>query len=164
MGAIAAGCTAVIKPSELCPTVSNALADLFPKYLDSNAYAIVNGAVEETTKLLELRWEHIFYTGSNRVGRVVAAAAAKHVTPLTLELGGKCPVVIAPDANIELSAKRILYGKQANLGQVCGEFDDRISGPLTRPMCHFEDLRLSRLRSCAPPSARRDSCGLQESP
>ncbi|ETW75178.1 hypothetical protein HETIRDRAFT_330758 [Heterobasidion irregulare TC 32-1] len=119
VGAIAAGCTAVIKPSELCPTVSNALADLFPKYLDSNAYAIVNGAVEETTKLLELRWEHIFYTGSNRVGRVVAAAAAKHVTPLTLELGGKCPVVIAPDANIELSAKRILYGKQANLGQIC---------------------------------------------
>ncbi|THH09815.1 hypothetical protein EW146_g8575 [Bondarzewia mesenterica] len=119
VGAIAAGCAAVIKPSELCPTVSQTLADLFPKYLDPNAFAIVNGAIEETAKLLELRWEHIFYTGSNRIGRIIATAAAKHVTPLTLELGGKCPVVIAPDANIKLAAKRILYGKQANLGQIC---------------------------------------------
>ncbi|THH11294.1 hypothetical protein EW146_g8099 [Bondarzewia mesenterica] len=119
VGAIAAGCTAVVKPSELCPTVSQAFAELFPKYLDTNAFVIVNGAIEETTNLLELRWEHILYTGSNRVGRIVAAAAAKHVTPVTLELGGKCPVVIAPDANIELAARRILHGKQSNLGQIC---------------------------------------------
>jgi len=119
VGAIAAGNTAVLKPSEHCPTVSQALADLFPKYLDTNAFFIVNGGVEETTRLLELRWNHIFYTGSNRIGRVVAAAAAKHVTPTTLELGGKSPVVVDGDTDLEMSAKRILYGKQANLGQIC---------------------------------------------
>ena len=118
VGAIAAGCTAVIKPSELCPTVSQLLADLFPRYLDQNSYVIVNGAREASTALLELRWDHIFYTGSNRVGRVVAAAAAKNITPVTLELGGKCPCIIDQDVDIEMAAKRILYGKQANAGQV----------------------------------------------
>ncbi|KAA1472621.1 aldehyde dehydrogenase [Dentipellis sp. KUC8613] len=118
-GAIAAGCTAVCKPSEHCPTVSQALAELFPQYLDPEAFFLVNGAIPETTALLDLRWDHIFYTGSNRVGRIIAAAAARHVTPVTLELGGKCPVVIDPETNIELSAKRILYGKQSNLGQIC---------------------------------------------
>ncbi|KAI0041481.1 aldehyde dehydrogenase [Auriscalpium vulgare] len=119
VGVIAAGNTAVLKPSEMIPTVATALSELIPKYLDPEAFVVVNGAVEETTRLLELRWDHIFYTGSNRVGRVIAAAAAKHVTPLTLELGGKCPVIIDPNTNIELAAKRILYGKQANAGQIC---------------------------------------------
>ncbi|KAI0055289.1 aldehyde dehydrogenase [Artomyces pyxidatus] len=119
IGVIAAGNTAVIKPSEMVPTVSAALAELIPKYLDPEAFMVVNGAVEETTRLLDLRWDHIFYTGSNRVGRVVATAAAKNVTPVTLELGGKCPVVVDSNTDVELAAKRILYGKQANVGQVC---------------------------------------------
>lgn len=117
VGAIAAGNTAIIKPSEFCPTVSQALADLFPKYLDTNAFACVNGDQHTAQALLERRFAHIFFTGSNRVGREIAAAAAKHVTPLTLELGGKCPTVIAEDADVDLSVKRILYGKQNNLGQ-----------------------------------------------
>ncbi|KAI0030907.1 aldehyde dehydrogenase [Vararia minispora EC-137] len=119
VGAIAAGCTAALKPSEALPTVCEMFAELFPRYLDTRAYAIVKGAVRETTCLLEHRWDHIFYTGSTRVGRIVAAAAARFVTPLTLELGGKCPVVVADDTDIAVAARRILYGKQANAGQVC---------------------------------------------
>ncbi|KAI0266374.1 aldehyde dehydrogenase [Gloeopeniophorella convolvens] len=119
VGAIAAGNTAVMKPSEMVPTVAAALAELIPKYLDPNAFHVVNGAVHETSALLSLKWDHIFYTGGGRVGRLIAEAAAKHLTPLTLELGGKCPVVVDSDTDISLTAKRILYGKQANLGQVC---------------------------------------------
>jgi aldehyde dehydrogenase (NAD+) len=120
IGAIAAGCTCLVKPSEFNPAVAQLLADLFPKYLDQAAYRIVNGAAAETTALLDLRWDHIFFTGSGRVGKIVAAAAAKNVTPLTLELGGKSPVFIdAGNTDIELAAKRILWGKQQNCGQVC---------------------------------------------
>ncbi|KAJ7882834.1 Aldehyde/histidinol dehydrogenase [Mycena leptocephala] len=120
IGAIAAGCTCIVKPSEFNPACAQLLADLFPRYLDSKAYQIVNGATAETTALLELKWDHIFFTGSGRVGRIVAAAAAKNVTPITLELGSKSPVFIdAGDTDIELAAKRILWGKQQNAGQIC---------------------------------------------
>ena len=118
VGAIAAGCPTVVKPSEVSSSVSALFAELFPKYLDPAAYAVVQGAVPETTHILELRWSHIVYTGSGKVGRIVAAAAAKHVTPLTLELGGKSPVIIAPDCDLELAAKRTLFGKVQNSGQV----------------------------------------------
>ncbi|KAJ7889922.1 Aldehyde/histidinol dehydrogenase [Mycena olivaceomarginata] len=120
IGAIAAGCTAIVKPSEFNPACAQLLADLFPKYLDASAYRIVNGAVPETTALLDLKWDHIFFTGSGRIGRVVAAAAAKNVTPVSLELGGKSPVFIdADNTDVELAAKRILWGKQQNAGQIC---------------------------------------------
>ncbi|KAJ6463368.1 Aldehyde/histidinol dehydrogenase [Mycena sanguinolenta] len=120
IGAIAAGCPCIVKPSEFSPASAQLLAELFPKYLDTSVYRIVNGGVEETTALLELKWEHIFFTGSGRVGRIVAAAAVKHVTPLTLELGSKSPVFIdADNTDIELAAKRILWGKQQNAGQCC---------------------------------------------
>ncbi|CCM01190.1 uncharacterized protein FIBRA_03238 [Fibroporia radiculosa] len=118
-GAIAAGCTCVVKGSELVPAMGTLLAALLPKYLDPTAYAYVNGGVRETTRMLEKRWAHIFFTGSERTGRVVAEAAAKHVTPVTLELGGKSPVIIAEDTDIELAAKRVLYGKAQNSGQLC---------------------------------------------
>ncbi|KAH8112082.1 aldehyde dehydrogenase [Phellopilus nigrolimitatus] len=118
--AIAAGCPAVIKPSEFAPAFAQLLAELIPKYLDPNAYAVVNGGVPETTKLLELRWAHIFYTGNGRVGRIVAAAAAKHLTPVSLELGGKSPVVVdAESCDLRIAARRIFYGKAANAGQTC---------------------------------------------
>lgn len=117
IGAIAAGCTAVLKPSELVPTFSQLLADIMPKYLDPNAYGIVNGYVPETTKLLELQWDHIFYTGNGKVARIIASAAAKHLTPMTLELGGKSPVIIDSTCDIDLAAKRILWGKCNNAGQ-----------------------------------------------
>ncbi|KAG1810461.1 aldehyde dehydrogenase [Suillus plorans] len=119
LGAIAAGCTAVLKPSELVPTFSQLLDEIVPKYFDPNVYRVVNGAVPETSKLLELQWDHIFYTGNGRVARIIASAAAKHLTPLTLELGGKSPVIIDSAYDIDLAAKRILWGKCNNAGQIC---------------------------------------------
>lgn len=119
IGAIAAGCPTVLKPSECTPATAAIIAELVPKYLDPKAYAVVNGAVEETKALLDLQWGHIFFTGSTRIGRLVAAAAARYTTPVTLELGGKSPVIVSPDYDLELAAKRILYGKVQNVGQLC---------------------------------------------
>lgn len=118
VGTIAAGCPAVLKPSELAPHCSAVMATLVSKYLDPDAYAVIQGGPELATSLLEYRWDHIFFTGSGRVGRIIAAAAAKHVTPLSLELGGKCPVFVDAESDVELAAKRTLYGKIQNSGQV----------------------------------------------
>jgi aldehyde dehydrogenase (NAD+) len=127
VGAIAAGCTCAIKPSEHTPTVSSLLTELFPKYLDPDAFAVINGTEAETTHLLELKWDHIFFTGSNHIGRIVAAAAAKNITPVTLELGGKSPVFIdAGHTDLEIAAKRVLWGKIQNAGQVSISSSDRI--------------------------------------
>jgi aldehyde dehydrogenase (NAD+) len=117
--AIAAGNCAVIKPSELAPATSGLLARLVPEYLDENCIRVVEGAVPETTALLELPWDHILYTGGGNVGRIVMAAAAKHLTPVTLELGGKSPCVVLPDADLETTAARIAWGKFTNAGQTC---------------------------------------------
>ncbi|KAH9902373.1 aldehyde dehydrogenase [Cubamyces lactineus] len=117
--AIAAGNAAVLKPSEQTPVTSQLLAELLPQYLDPELYHFVNGGVPETTRLLELQWDHILYTGNGRVARIVAAAAAKHLTPLTLELGGKNPVVVDPKMDVKLAAKRILWGRFSNSGQIC---------------------------------------------
>ncbi|KAF9647400.1 NAD-aldehyde dehydrogenase [Thelephora ganbajun] len=118
-GAIAAGNTICVKVSELLPATSSLLAELFPKYLDQDLYRIVNGDIPVSTKLLELPWDHILYTGSGRVGKIVAAAAAKHLTPVTLELGGKCPTIVDPRVNLKVAAKRILWGRTSNAGQTC---------------------------------------------
>ncbi|KAI0779139.1 aldehyde dehydrogenase [Irpex lacteus] len=117
--AIAAGNSVVIKPSELCPTVCELYAELVPKYLDPETVRVVNGDVPVVSKLLEFPWDHIVYVGSGRVAKIVAAAAAKHLTPVTTELGGKSPVFIDPNTDFELAARRILWGKIANAGQVC---------------------------------------------
>ena len=117
--AIAAGNAVVAKPSELAPATSAALARLVPRYLDERVVSVVEGAVPETTALLEQQWDHIFYTGNGRVGRVVMAAAAKHLTPVTLELGGKSPVIVDRDANLKVAARRIAWGKFLNAGQTC---------------------------------------------
>ncbi|KAH9887287.1 aldehyde dehydrogenase [Cubamyces lactineus] len=119
IGAIAAGCPAVLKPSELVPTLTELLADLTSKYLDPNAYVVVKGGVPETTHMLDLRWDHIFYTGNSRVGRLVATAAGRHLTPVTLELGGKSPAVITDDCDLDVAARRVLNGKIQNAGQLC---------------------------------------------
>ena len=95
------------------------MTSLLPKYLDPAAYTIVNGAVKETTALLGLRWDHIFFTGGTKIGQIVATAAAKFVTPLTLELGGKSPVIVDSNSDVELAAKRVLWGKVQNNGQLC---------------------------------------------
>ena len=122
IGAIAAGCTCLIKPSEHAPACGVLMAELIQKYLDPNAYVVCLGAVPESTELLKLKWDHIFYTGSTNGGRIVAEAAAKHVTPLTLELGGQSPVFVdaanISSLELEVAARRILWGKQYNCGQV----------------------------------------------
>ncbi|CAE6505027.1 unnamed protein product [Rhizoctonia solani] len=119
IGAIAAGCPAVIKPSELTPATSTLLAKLVAKYLPSDVITIVNGGIPETTRLLDLPWAHILYTGGANVGKIVATAAAKHLTPVTLELGGKSPVIVDPASDMKLAARRILWGKATNAGQTC---------------------------------------------
>ncbi|KAG6878667.1 hypothetical protein C0992_007735 [Termitomyces sp. T32_za158] len=110
-GAISAGCCAVIKVSEIAPSYGELLARLLPRYLDQSAYRVVLGGIPEVTKLLELQWDHIFYTGNGRIARVIATAAAKHLTPLTLELGGKSPVIVDGTFDIALAAKRMLWAK-----------------------------------------------------
>jgi aldehyde dehydrogenase (NAD+) len=119
VGALAAGNCVVLKPSELCPNVSAFLARWIPRYLDPRVVRVVEGGVPETTTLLRERWDHIFFTGSAKVGRVVMQAAAKHLTPVTLELGGKSPCIVDETANLDLAAKRIVYGKFVNAGQTC---------------------------------------------
>ena len=115
--ALAAGNAAVVKPSEVSPATSAALARWLPEYVD--AVEVVEGGVAETTALLEQRWDHVFYTGNGTVGRIVAAAAAQHLTPVTLELGGKSPVIVAKDANLALAASRVAFSKFLNAGQTC---------------------------------------------
>jgi aldehyde dehydrogenase (NAD+) len=119
VGAIAAGNACVLKPSELTPAFSALVAELVPKYLDPELYAVVNGGIPETTKVLELQWDHIMYTGGSRVASIVLTAAAKTLSPVTTELGGKSPVVIDPRCDLKLTARRLMWGKFANAGQTC---------------------------------------------
>ncbi|KAK7318407.1 hypothetical protein RJT34_03107 [Clitoria ternatea] len=124
IGAISAGNTVVLKPSEIAPATSSLLANLTKKYLDNSAIRVVEGAIPETSALLEQKWDKILYTGSARVGRIVMAAAAKHLTPVVLELGGKCPAVVDSDVNLQVTARRIIGGKWAcNSGQACISVD-----------------------------------------
>ena len=116
---LAAGNCAVIKPSELAPHVSELIATLVPQYLDDRAISVIQGGVEETTELLAIPFDHIMYTGNGAVGRIVMNAASKHLTPVTLELGGKSPVYIDESANIDIAAQRIAWGKWLNAGQTC---------------------------------------------
>ncbi|MAI78000.1 MAG: aldehyde dehydrogenase family protein [Deltaproteobacteria bacterium] len=119
IGAIAAGNTVVLKPSEVTAHTSSLLTRLINKYMDSDAIAIVEGGVPETTALLEQRFDHILYTGNGTVAKVVMEAAAKHLTPVTLELGGKSPCIVDRTANIPVTARRIAWGKFLNAGQTC---------------------------------------------
>jgi aldehyde dehydrogenase (NAD+) len=117
--AIAAGNTVAGKPSEVSSATSSLLARLVPEYLDHDGVAIVEGDAAVVTGLLEQRWDHIFYTGNGTVGRVVMQAAARHLTPVTLELGGKSPAIVDRSANIAAAARRIAWGKFINAGQTC---------------------------------------------
>ena len=119
IGAIAAGNCAVLKPSDVAPNVSALIAKWIPKYLDRKAVQVVEGSVPETTELLQEKWDHIFYTGNGTVGRIVMAAAARHLTPVTLELGGKSPCIVDESADLNMAAQRIVYGKFFNAGQTC---------------------------------------------
>ncbi|CAN5181576.1 aldehyde dehydrogenase family protein [soil metagenome] len=129
IGAIAAGNAVVAKPSELAPATSRVFASLFRRYLDNRAVAVVEGGVDETTALLGERFDHIFYTGNSRVGRIVMRAAAKNLTPVTLELGGKSPVYIDETVDLKVAAHRIAWGKFLNAGQTCVAPDYLLATP-----------------------------------
>jgi len=131
VGALAAGNAVVVKPSELAPATSAALARLIPEYLDTDAVAVVEGAIPETTALLAERFDHIFYTGNGAVGRVVMRAAAEHLTPVTLELGGKSPAFVDRDADLDVVADRLARGKFLNAGQTCVAPDYVLTDPET---------------------------------
>ena len=119
VGVLAAGNAAVLKPSELAPHVSAVLARLVPRHLDADAIRVVEGAVPETTELLAQPVDHIVYTGGARVARIVLRAAADHLTPVTLELGGKSPVWFDDDEHLDAVARRLAWAKFVNAGQTC---------------------------------------------
>ncbi|RLJ68829.1 aldehyde dehydrogenase (NAD+) [Lacinutrix venerupis] len=119
VAAIAAGNTVILKPSELTPNTSALLKNIIEKVFKPEHVSVVEGGVDVSTKLLEQRWDYIFFTGSVNVGKIVAKAAANYLTPVTLELGGKNPCIIDETANIKLTAKRIVWGKFINAGQTC---------------------------------------------
>ncbi|XP_069827872.1 aldehyde dehydrogenase family 3 member A2 [Dendropsophus ebraccatus] len=119
VGAIAAGNAVVIKPSEVSEHTAKALEKFIPRYLDKELYPVVNGGVAETTELLAERFDHIFYTGNTNVGKIIMTAAAKFLTPVTLELGGKSPCYVDKDCDIDIASRRIAWGKFVNCGQTC---------------------------------------------
>jgi len=120
VGAIAAGCTAVIKPSELTPACAMVVKEMIEKRLDSGAYSVVNGSIPETNALMNEKWDKVFFTGSAQVGTIIAKKAAETLTPVVLELGGKNPAFITKNCpNLALAARRLLWGKTQNNGQVC---------------------------------------------
>ncbi|MFS8201528.1 aldehyde dehydrogenase family protein [Streptomyces sp. CWNU-52B] len=131
LGALAAGNAVVVKPSELAPATSAVLARLLPRYLDTEAVAVVEGAVPETTALLAERFDHIFYTGNGTVGRIVMTAAARHLTPVTLELGGKSPAFVDRGTDLAVVAERLARGKFLNAGQTCVAPDYVLTDPAT---------------------------------
>ena len=136
VAAVAAGDAAVIKPSELAPATSALIAKLVPQYLDRDAIRVVEGAADVTQDLLSQGFDHALFTGGTEIGRKIMAAAAPTLTPVTLELGGKSPVVVLADADLDVAARRIAWTKLLNSGQTCIAPDyvlaDRsIAAPLT---------------------------------
>jgi acyl-CoA reductase-like NAD-dependent aldehyde dehydrogenase len=139
VGAIAAGNCAVLKPSEFAPRTAAAIARLISATFPEEYLAVIQGEREAAEALLRERFDCIFFTGSTGVGRAVMAAAARHLTPVTLELGGKCPCIVCADVPLEMTARRIAWGKFMNAGQTCVAPDyvlaDRsISGPLVESL------------------------------
>jgi len=118
-GAIAAGNCAVLKPSEVAANTSRVIADIIQKTFDPAYIAVVEGGVETSQQLLEEKFDHIFFTGGTAIGKIVMQAAAKHLTPVTLELGGKSPCIVDSDVDLKYAAKRITWGKYLNAGQTC---------------------------------------------
>ena len=119
VGAIAAGNCAILKPSEIAPHTSGVLAELIHKHFEPAYVAVVEGGVETSQQLLAQKFDHIFFTGSTAIGKIVMEAAAKQLTPVTLELGGKSPCIVDSDVNIQYTARRITWGKFINAGQTC---------------------------------------------
>ncbi|NXN52426.1 AL3B1 dehydrogenase, partial [Rynchops niger] len=119
IGAIAAGNCVIIKPSEMTKNTERLVAEALPSYLDKDCFAVVTAGVQETTRLLENKFDYIFFTGSPSVGRIIMTAAAKHLTPVTLELGGKNPCYVSDTCDVQNVARRVAWGRFFNAGQTC---------------------------------------------
>ena len=119
VGAIAAGNTVVLKPSEIAPASSRLMAELVPRYLDNDAIAVIEGDGAVSQELIAQGFDRLLFTGGTEIGRKVYEGAAPHLTPVTLELGGKSPVIVAADADVDVAAKRIAWTKLINSGQIC---------------------------------------------
>tara|TARA_R110002050_G_scaffold56512_1_gene126960 strand:- start:46636 stop:48003 length:1368 start_codon:yes stop_codon:yes gene_type:complete len=119
IGAIAAGNTAVIKPSEITPNTSQIIVEIIQSVFPENYVTVIEGGVTVSQELLSEKWDYIFFTGSTKVGKIVYESAAKHLTPVTLELGGKNPTIVDETATIAVAANRIVWGKFLNAGQTC---------------------------------------------
>ncbi|HDE9586303.1 TPA: aldehyde dehydrogenase [Staphylococcus aureus] len=119
IGAIAAGNTAIIKPSELTPNVARVIKRLINETFDANYIEVIEGGIEETQTLIHLPFDYVFFTGSENVGKIVYQAASENLVPVTLELGGKSPVIVNETANIKVASERICFGKFTNAGQTC---------------------------------------------
>ncbi len=119
IAAIAAGCTVVLKPSEVPSHTAATMSKLIAQNFDPSFFKVIEGGVQETTELLNIKFDKIFFTGSVPVGKIIYQAAAKHLTPVTLELGGKSPAIITKDVNIDMTAKRLVWAKFLNAGQTC---------------------------------------------
>nr|WP_236838838.1 aldehyde dehydrogenase [Caldalkalibacillus salinus] len=141
IGAISAGCCAIVKPSEQTPHTSHALTQIINNTFDPEYIVAVEGAVQTSEALLELNFDHIFFTGSEAVGKIVMEKAAQHLTPVTLELGGKSPTVVHHDAQLDMAAKRLAWGKWTNAGQTCVAPDylivhQQVKAPLLKALVH----------------------------
>ncbi|CAD7814168.1 NAD(P)-dependent benzaldehyde dehydrogenase [Chryseobacterium aquaeductus] len=119
IASIAAGNCCILKPSEMAENTTKAMAKIINENFPSDYVYAFEGGIDETTEILKLKFDKIFFTGSTKVGKIVYKAAAEHLTPVTLELGGKSPVIVTKDANMEVAAKRIVWGKFLNAGQTC---------------------------------------------
>ena len=119
IASIAAGNCCILKPSEMAENTMKAMAKIINENFPPEYIYVVEGGIDETTEILKLKFNKIFFTGSTKVGKIVYKAAAEHLTPVTLELGGKSPVIVTKEANIEVAAKRIVWGKFLNAGQTC---------------------------------------------
>ncbi|RKH36025.1 aldehyde dehydrogenase family protein [Corallococcus praedator] len=155
IGALAAGCTAVLKPSEHAPETSRVLARMLTQAFPPEVVSVVEGAAEASRLLLEERWDLIFFTGGTGVGRIVAQAAAKHLTPTVLELGGKSPCIIDRSADLEVTARRIAWGKFVNAGQTCIAPDYVLIPPDLKG--RFTDLVQKAVKSFYGADARESS-------
>lgn len=154
IGAIAAGNTAVVKPSEVTPHTAALISEIIKAVFDPAYVAVVEGGVEVSQELLAEKWDYIFFTGSTNVGKIVYESAAKHLTPVTLELGGKNPCIVDDTASIASAAKRIVWGKFLNAGQTCIASDyilvhEKVKDQLVEALkqsitkCYGEDIEAS---------------------
>lgn len=156
VAAVAAGNAAVIKPSELAPATSALIARLVPQYLDPEAVRVVEGAADVTQDLMSQGFDHALFTGGTEIGRKIMAAAAPTLTPVTLELGGKSPVLVLPDADLDVTARRIAWTKLLNSGQTCIAPDYVLADrTIARELTDKIVATIAKFRAAEPDSALR---------